>query len=85
LGIGTKTSEPGERYGDDEYVSEEWLFSCLGKSCQNCSDCLTAAVENGKVECNLTAQRLNNDLPHYLENVVPFCVVCNCSLSSRVA
>jgi hypothetical protein len=40
-------------------------------------------VVNGAVQCNLTAQRLNNDIAHRLDNIVPFCVECNRAMSNR--
>jgi hypothetical protein len=69
---------------EKNYVTAEWLYGQLGKSCHNnCSDCLVASVVNGTVECNLTAQRLNNDIAHHMDNVIPFCVECNVALSNR--
>ena len=68
---------------DANYVMAEWLYGKLGKSCHNnCSDCLVASVVNGVVECNLTAQRLNNDIAHHLDNIVPLCVECNRAMSN---
>ena len=61
------------------YVTREWLMGCLGKSCPECGDALI--YERGR--SNLTAQRVDNNLPHLIDNVVPCCVFCNCALSNR--
>jgi hypothetical protein len=73
----------GRPVNNDSYVTAEWLSNCLGKPCQNCGDCLLANVCDGSVDCNLTAQRINNDIAHELDNVLPFCCSCNCALSNR--
>ena len=64
---------------NEGYVTKEWLMGCLGKSCSECGDALT--YEHGR--SNLTAQRVDNNLPHTLDNVIPCCCWCNCALSSR--
>ena len=68
---------------ESKYINKEWLFVCIGKSCGSCGDCLTYARAGGKIDCNLTAQRLDNDLGHYLDNVVPYCIWCNMAMSNR--
>ena len=37
----------------------------------------------GKIDCNLTAQRVCNNEAHHLDNVVPYCVYCNTAMSNR--
>ena len=72
------------RINEETYVNAKWLYNCLGKPCQNCGDCLTAYKWMGRLECNLTAQRLNNKLVgHQLDNIVPFCRDCNVAMSNR--
>ena len=44
---------------------------------------MTYSKCNGKVDCNLTAQRVNNEECHHLENLVAYCVYCNTSVSNR--
>ena len=68
---------------EQNYITKEWLASCIGKSCNSCGDCLTYSKCNGKVDCNLTAQRVNNEECHHLENLVAYCVYCNTSVSNR--
>jgi hypothetical protein len=55
----------------NEYVNIEWLNNNIYKSCGCCGCCLDSK--------NITAQRLDNNLPHDLDNIVPFCNYCNCS------
>lgn len=64
---------------EEGYITREWLIGCLGKSCSECGDCLV--YEQGR--SNLTAQRVDNNLPHLIDNVVPCCVFCNCALSNK--
>ena len=59
------------------FVTEAWLKSPFGKICSSCGDCLRFDVKNGKVESNLTADRVDNDECHHLNNIVPLCVSCN--------
>ena len=44
---------------------------------------MTYSKCNGKVDCNLTAQRVNNEECYHLENLVAYCVYCNTSVSNR--
>ena len=68
---------------NDNDITAECLKRAYGSSCGNCGDCLTYTITDNKVESNLTAQRLNNEVAHQLENVFPFCKFCNCVLSNR--
>ena len=68
---------------ESKYINKEWLFGCIGKSCGRCGDCLTYDRTGGKIDCNLTAQRLDNALGHYIDNIVPYCVWCNMAMSNR--
>ena len=65
------------------FITKEWLMSCVGKACGSCGDCLTYSGSHGKTDCNLTAQRVCNNKPHHLDNVVPYCVYCNTAMSNR--
>ena len=31
------------------------------------------------ISSDITAQRLDNSLPHYINNIIPMCINCNCS------
>ena len=65
------------------YLNKEWLLGCIGKSCNSCGDALVYSRAGGKIDCNLTAQRLDNSVGHYVDNVVPYCIYCNMSMSNR--
>ena len=45
----------------DNFVTPAWLKSQFGKVCQDCGDCLRFDIRGGRVESNLTADRLDND------------------------
>ena len=65
------------------YLTKEWLLGCIGKSCNSCGDALVYSRAGGKIDCNLTAQRLDNSVGHYVDNVVPYCIYCNMAMSNR--
>ena len=66
-----------------DYITPEWLKGCVGKACESCGDCLVYSRGNGKVERNVTAQRLHNNEAHHLGNSCGYCVDCNCSVGNR--
>ena len=68
---------------DTNFITKEWLMSCVGKPCGSCGDCLTYNRSQGNIDCNLTAQRVCNSEAHHLDNVVPYCVYCNTAMSNR--
>ncbi|MFM7980751.1 MAG: hypothetical protein ACKPKO_15670, partial [Candidatus Fonsibacter sp.] len=39
-------------------------------SCDSCGDCLTYTRSHGKIDCNLTAQRVCNNEAHHLGNAI---------------
>ena len=65
------------------YITKEVLMGWLGQACANCGDCLVYSRAHGKVDCNLSAQRVDCSEGHTVANVVPYCVYCNCSMSNR--
>ena len=65
------------------YITPEWLKGRMGKACESCGDCLVYSRDNGKVDCNITAQRLNNNEAHHLDNICGYCVDCNRSVGNR--
>ena len=56
---------------DANFITKEWLMSCVGKSCGSCGDCLTYNRSQGKIDCNLSAQRVCNNEAHHLEQSYP--------------
>ena len=59
------------------YVTKQWLFDQYGKTCSGCGDCFRFELHQGKVDGNLTADRIDCDEGHHLNNIVPLCVTCN--------
>ena len=69
---------------DGSYITKEWLLSCIGKSCNSCGDCLMYSRVHSKIDCNLiSAQRIDNNIGHQIDNVVPYCIYCNMAMSNR--
>ena len=65
------------------YITKEILAGWVGLSCSSCGDCLSYSRTGGRVECNITAQRVDNTEGHVVENVLPYCVYCNTAMSNR--
>jgi hypothetical protein len=64
----------------ETFVNVQWLENCINKCCGGCGCNLSIDVDdNFKVESDITAQRLDNSLPHYINNIIPMCINCNCS------
>jgi hypothetical protein len=61
----------------ENFVTKDWLKAQFGKVCQDCGDCLRFDIKDGRVESNLSADRVDNDECHHLNNIVPLCVTCN--------
>ena len=68
----------------NKYITIEWLKKAFGTCCGNCGDVLTYTTDDdGKLETTLTAQRIDNNAAHHLNNIVPYCKWCNCALSNK--
>ena len=58
---------------DASFITKEWLMSCVGKACGSCGDCLTYnRSRKGEIDCDLTAQRGNNNEARHLDNVIHY-------------
>ena len=64
------------------YVNVEWLRSCLSKSC-SCGDVFEITNNKNVITSNITANRIDNDLSHTIDNIIPMCIICNQSLSNK--
>ncbi len=73
----------GRAIDEANYVDCNWLRGCFGGSCSGCGTELSYWLKNSKVQSNLTADRIDNDLDHNKYNVIPMCVSCNTSKSCR--
>jgi hypothetical protein len=63
------------------YVSVSWLSSCFGKCCKTCGQTFSYDISGGNATSNLTANRVDNNQPHCIDNISPLCVDCNRALS----
>ena len=61
------------------YVNSQWFIDNINNQCNYCGCGLYLNKNKGNISSNLSAQRVNNSLTHTLENIVPYCVRCNCS------
>ena len=68
---------------EDNYINVERLSKCIGKKCGRCQNHLYCDVDNNNVDCNVTAQRIDNTVGHNIDNIIPYCVYCNVSQSNR--
>jgi len=73
---GYKTQDQkASREISSNYVNIEWCMSNFKNKCSNCN--CDFHYEDGRSK--FTAQRLDNELDHNLENIKPYCKLCNCS------
>ena len=63
----------------DNYVNIQWFMDNIKNQCNYCGCGFTLSVNKGSISTNLTAQRLLNNEPHTLDNIIPYCCRCNCS------
>ena len=61
------------------YVNTEWFLNNITNSCNYCGCGFAIDINRGGIMSNLTAQRVNNEEAHTLDNIVPYCRRCNCS------
>ena len=74
---GYKTQDQNaKRPISNNYITVDWCLNNFKSTCVNCN--CAFEYENGK--SNFTAQRLDNALDHNLDNIIPMCKLCNCSL-----
>ena len=68
----------------DKYIDIAWLKKAFGSCCGSCGDVLTYGIDdNGRIETTMTAQRIDNQVAHNMDNIVPYCKWCNCALSDK--
>ena len=67
----------------EKYVTVDWLMKCINKPCCECGCNLELNLETCFPSSNITAQRVDNSLSHNLDNIIPMCKICNCSLSNK--
>ena len=70
----------------DNYITVEWMMNAIKCPCRNCGnefDISMPTPSNINVKTNFTAQREDNSKAHHLDNIKPFCILCNTSLSNK--
>ena len=75
------TITPGQEFKSN-YINIDWFFNNIKKQCGSCG-CDFSYSLDGNVKSDLTAQRIDNNLPHNLDNIIPMCVNCNRSISDH--
>ena len=80
--------EQDEKAGRDitgNYVDRTFLMNMMNTHCQNCNEVLSVDFEDGRVVSNISCQRVNNDIAHFKDNCIGFCVSCNCAFSNKIS
>ena len=75
----------GRDVEDGDYVDVEFLMNLMNTQCENCNEPLVIDFEDGKVSSNISCQRVNNDISHFKDNCIGFCVQCNCAFSNKIS
>ena len=78
-----KKQDAGRKIDNQSYVNIDWFKRQFGKDCPVCGDGLTYDIEDGKMVSNLTANRIDNNRSHQLDNIEPMCCYCNVSLGNQ--
>ena len=73
----------GHREICKDYITSDWFCDNLGATCNICKCELIYNIHaNGAVSSNITADRINNNICHSLNNCKICCVRCNASKSN---
>ena len=77
----TKAKRPISK---NNYITVDWLVDAFGKRCSRCGCSFDFGVSTTyNVNCDLTADRIDNAIGHELDNIKPMCVTCNTSKSNN--
>ena len=73
----------GHREICKEYIDSNWFFNNLDKPCNICKGELSYKLHgNGAMTSNITADRINNNICHSVNNCQICCVRCNVNKSN---
>ena len=64
---------------NDMYIDEMWCLKRMKGNCQKCGVKFEFSTKKGKLCSNFTAQRVDNELCHSVDNCIAWCKYCNCS------
>jgi hypothetical protein len=82
-GYKSQDNAAGRLISKEFYVTAEKLESFANRKCFNCRTHLYLDFKDGNTITNITADRIDNDIAHQLDNIRPCCRSCNCSLSDK--
>ena len=73
----------GHREICKDYIINDWCVDNLGSTCHICRCQLLYTIHaNGAVTSNITADIVNNNISHSLNNCKMCCGICNASKSN---
>jgi hypothetical protein len=80
-GYKTQDKKAGRIYDEKEYINERWIMNELTKN-NYCSGCkhpfiLCLGVNEDSTKSNITVDRIDNNLPHIINNCHLLCLSCN--------
>jgi hypothetical protein len=82
-GYKEQDKKAGRTIGEN-YINITWLDKCMNKCCGGCGCNFSIDIDdNHNVTSDITAQRLDNSLPHTIDNIIPMCVNWNFSRKSK--
>ena len=68
----------GRAIDKDKYITSEWFIERLNDICPSCNEDFKFKFTNGKItDSDITADRLNNDISHEIDNCRICCQLCN--------
>ena len=72
----------GGEINDENYRNAEWCLKRMRNYCQRKG--FELEIRRGKSCSNFTAQRIDNDLSHTVDNCIAWCLYCNCNAHSML-
>jgi hypothetical protein len=67
----------GRSINAENYITTEWLDNAVTGICYFCHNSFDLSFKGCKVDCNLTADRIDDTLGHELNNIRACCNYCN--------
>ena len=64
----------------ENYINIEWLINSVNKNCYSCCNNLYIDFKDGNTISNITADRINNNDDHNINNIRPCCNWCSIQL-----
>ena len=76
---GYKCQDDAKKRTIENFIDVGWFFAQMKahKKCERCGDAFYITNFDGKTNRNVTADRLNNNLCHSVENCRLLCLKCN--------